>query len=198
MPAPIGKVYQYTLDGQFVAEYECIAEAAQLNNVSPTKINSCVNNKVYQAHKFYWSYKYYIKLPKELIDIIHSNICRTRVYQYDLNGNFIQMWNSVTDVTKDLKLPHGHIGNCLNAIRGKTCKGFLYRTDYYDKLPLEILEQHINIKFKKILQYDLDGKFIKEWNSIRDAKKALKITGISGCITGIKKTAGGFIWKYKE
>lgn len=52
---------------------------------------------------------------------------------------------------------------------------------------------------KTVLQYSLDGKFIREWESA----KATEIEGfdhstISKCCRGKLKTSKGFIWKFKE
>jgi hypothetical protein len=49
---------------------------------------------------------------------------------------------------------------------------------------------------KPILQYDLEGNFIKEWPSTTEAKKHHK-GDIGACCLGKQKTAGGYIWKYK-
>lgn len=51
-----------------------------------------------------------------------------------------------------------------------------------------------------ILQYDLDGNFIREWEGIIDAAKSLNTysTNISRCCQGKFKQAKGFIWKYKD
>lgn len=53
---------------------------------------------------------------------------------------------------------------------------------------------------KTILQYDLHNNFIKEWSSISEAGDKLNIhfTNISSCCLGKYKTAGGFIWRYKN
>lgn len=51
---------------------------------------------------------------------------------------------------------------------------------------------------KPILQFDLKENFIKEWHSITEAKKELGRGDIQGCVLGKAKTAGGFIWKYKN
>lgn len=55
---------------------------------------------------------------------------------------------------------------------------------------------------KKINQYDLDGNFIKTWNSIREAEKELNISNanICKCLKDKKycKSAGGYKWKYKN
>ena len=55
-------------------------------------------------------------------------------------------------------------------------------------------------KAKRVTQYDLNGKFIKTWNCIREAGKVLKICNgdIVKCCKNKKRTAGGYIWKYIE
>ena len=50
---------------------------------------------------------------------------------------------------------------------------------------------------KPILQYDLDGNFIREWSSATDVSKEAQ-ENICQCLKGKRKTAYGFIWKYKE
>lgn len=55
-------------------------------------------------------------------------------------------------------------------------------------------------KTKELLQYDLNGNFIREWKSAVEVEETLKINrkNISQCVTGRNQTAGGFIWKYKK
>lgn len=50
----------------------------------------------------------------------------------------------------------------------------------------------------EILQYDLQGNFIKKWDGAIDAEKTLNISRkqISACLRGKHKSASGFIWKY--
>jgi len=48
---------------------------------------------------------------------------------------------------------------------------------------------------KKVNQYDLEGNFIKEWESISEASKYVK-GDINSFLKGKQKQAGGFIWKY--
>lgn len=52
---------------------------------------------------------------------------------------------------------------------------------------------------KKIIQYNLDGTFIKEWNSITEASKYMNcdISTISLNVREKTKKAKGFIFKYK-
>lgn len=52
---------------------------------------------------------------------------------------------------------------------------------------------------KHILQYDLNGNFIKEWNYMSLAIKELHLDkrSLQRACSGILKTTGGYIWKYK-
>lgn len=53
---------------------------------------------------------------------------------------------------------------------------------------------------KKIIQINVDGTIIKEWDSITDAEMKLKINHgkISMVCRGKRKTAGGYLWKYAD
>lgn len=53
---------------------------------------------------------------------------------------------------------------------------------------------------KPVLQYSLDGTFIKEWESAREVerKTGYKQSNVSRCCCGEYKKAYNFIWKYKE
>lgn len=57
-----------------------------------------------------------------------------------------------------------------------------------------------NLCSKKVLQYDKNGMFIKEWNSMHEIERKLKIFhgSISNCCKNKLKTAGGYVWKYKN
>lgn len=57
-----------------------------------------------------------------------------------------------------------------------------------------------NRNSKCVFQYSLDGAFINEWNSVADIVRKFGYSqgNISQCCLGNKKTAYGFIWKYKE
>ena len=52
---------------------------------------------------------------------------------------------------------------------------------------------------KPVIQYDKQGNFIAEYCSLRQAKRETGISngGISENCNGTRKSAGGFIWKFK-
>jgi hypothetical protein len=51
----------------------------------------------------------------------------------------------------------------------------------------------------EILQYDINGNFIKEWKGMKEAARILNIKppNLTACLKGRQKTCGGFMWKYK-
>lgn len=53
---------------------------------------------------------------------------------------------------------------------------------------------------KSISQFDLQGNFIRDWDSAIQAEQELNLSngGISAVCRGKQKTAYGFIWKFKE
>jgi group I intron endonuclease len=60
--------------------------------------------------------------------------------------------------------------------------------------------QKISMKIRKpILQYDIEGNFIQEFDSAKTAQEitGIKFDNISMALRGKSKTAGGYVWKYK-
>ena len=57
-----------------------------------------------------------------------------------------------------------------------------------------------NKNSKPVMQYSSDGNLVKELNSHWEASQILDINhkSINNCVVGLAKTAGGFIWKYKN
>lgn len=58
----------------------------------------------------------------------------------------------------------------------------------------------VNVHSTAIIQYTLQGEKIREWDKIKDAAEEVNInrSTISRALRGINKSAGGYIWKYKE
>ena len=118
------------------------------------------------------------------------------VYQFDLNRNLINKFNSLTEacIRNDIPLKYmGDITSCCQK-KQKTARGYLWS---YIEVPPP--SSYKNIR-QSILQYDLEGNFIKEYESAQQAGREINKNGnsISDCLNKKQKTAFGFIWKYKE
>lgn len=117
------------------------------------------------------------------------------IYQYDLDGNFIKKWNKPSHASKTLNLNRGWLSVVTDDFT-QTLGGYMWSSKHYENLPPTTKHQS---KKKQVLQYDLNGNLIKEWNSAKDAANSVGIA--VQCITavcrGVNKTSKGFIWKYK-
>ena len=51
---------------------------------------------------------------------------------------------------------------------------------------------------KKVLQFTLDGEFIREWTSARECgRNGFKYPNVAACCRGERKSYKGFMWRYK-
>lgn len=67
------------------------------------------------------------------------------------------------------------------------------------KKSVEVAHKIAIAHHKPIIQYDLNNNLIKEWSSVKEAAESLMKNngGISSALTGVNKTAYGYIWRYK-
>lgn len=88
--------------------------------------------------------------------------------------------------------------NCVDNLEWCTAQ---YNRNYGTSIQRQI-ENQTNRKdcSKVILQYSIDGEFIREWPSGKEVQRQLGFaqTNISACCLGKYKQAYGYIWKYKE
>lgn len=145
---------------------------------------------------------------------------RKKIIQYDLEGNFIKIWDCMSDVTRQLNIETGDL-TCVCQGKQKTAGGFQWKYFIIDnKVKIEAVsyirteefKQNLSIKLKgkpssmkgiykyqPILQYDLEGNFIKEYINPMEAvnNDRKKVKNLITCLKNRQKTAYGFIWKYK-
>lgn len=81
--------------------------------------------------------------------------------------------------------------NCVNNLE--------WCTRAYNNSYNHLRERAATSKRKPILQFDLNGNFIREWSHAREAAETLGLNkrAIYGACTGRLKTSGGFVWKRK-
>lgn len=124
------------------------------------------------------------------------------VNQYSLDGKFIKHWNSIKEVDQVLnKGKRSAIDAVCNNNRGgvKSALGYLWK---YSDDKKEI-KPYKTERVKTVIQCKKDGTIIQEWPRIIDAAHELKIDAAAitkACKNKYKhsKTAGGFIWRYKN
>jgi len=180
-------VLQYNLSGELIKEWDSLKSASKF--YKSTNIANCCRGEVVTACDFIWRYKDEFKE----VDLDRLNYKKRKVSQYDLEGNLIRSFDSIKEAAS-FGFNEGNIQDCCVG-RLKSSKGFIWR--YFEDPPPQ---KYKNKTIKKVIQFSYTGEFIKEWDSIVDVTKELKIGGnsIVTCCKGKYKTAGGFIWKYKN
>lgn len=120
-----------------------------------------------------------------------------KIAQYSKNGQLIKIWNCMTDAANETNTNVSKICECCNGTR-KSSNGFIWK--YVEEDVKESIEVYNDCRDKPVLQYSLDGTFIKEWPSAINASNSLGICAqsICSCRAGKKCSAGGFLWKNKE
>ena len=128
----------------------------------------------------------------------------TPILQFTEDGKFVREWNSMKEAGDTLQISRGNITSCCKGSY-KSAGDFVwrYKTDtvedsiYVGKVGYEASSES---KKKAVIQYSKQGVVIREWSSMKEAGEALEIAreSITRCCKGELKSAGGFIWKYKE
>ena len=85
----------------------------------------------------------------------------------------------------------------INANRISNKKRWTNNRDKQLEIAKKGSEAAILVNSKEVLQYDLQGNFIKEFSSIANAQRKTNVRHISCVCNGKRKRAGGYIWKYK-
>lgn len=111
-------------------------------------------------------------------------------------------------IEQDLIFYYKKLGKSYNITEGgegvaglrhsEDCKRRLREANIGKKLSDEIKEKMSLSRRKPIVQYSKDGTYIKEYNSTIQAVEETGIDGgsISKVLSGKRKSAGGYIWKY--
>jgi group I intron endonuclease len=115
------------------------------------------------------------------------------VYQYSIeDGNLISKYDCLENAANAVGSKKTSIGNACTG-QNKTCKGYIW--SYSSTYPMNLTDE----RRKPIIQMDLDGRILHEYNSVAEASRTSGVskTCISRVCRGERKQSGGFLWKYK-
>ncbi len=120
------------------------------------------------------------------------------ITQYSLNGDKIHTFPSVQDAAKAIGASVSSLSQCA-LMRTKESCGFIWRYVDYDRLPSSQMPEKTHALSKSVHQYDKNGNYIRSFDSISEAAKAISRTTTSLC-TALKNgtSCAGYKWKYAD
>lgn len=181
------EIAQYTLEGQFIRTWNSINEAQQMLNLNSISQNLIGKSKY--CGNFQW--KYYTGNENNIDPVIPKE---KSVYQFDLQGNLIRRWKSISEASQQFKNPNSakvSIGNNCNK-RTNQSLGFYW--SFKNKF-----EFRTNQHYSAVAKYNDYGEFIESYTSIKEAADLNNIKSSSNIISAIQgkqKRCGGFRWRY--
>lgn len=169
----------------------------EINHKDEDKTNNRVDNLEWCDHWYNIHYGTGIERGKEAM--------KKDVNQYDKQGNFIKCWHGVSSAASALKIDSSCIVRCCNG-ETRTYRGFiwLYVDDpaLEDKLSARLawLGEGHHARYGQetpIRQYTLDGIFVAEYPSLREAERVVGANSghLSKRLKKVKSVRSkGYLW----
>lgn len=136
------------------------------------------------------------------------------VDEFDLNGNFIRKWDCISSAARNLNIFSANIAKaCKSKQHQASGKLFFYANTVTEDFVKDFCKKKLYKKRRKypishalkqqhaVNQYDMNGNFIRRWDSINEAGKAIGLKSKSNivmCCQGKYKHCKHFIWRYAE
>ena len=198
-------ILQYNLQGNYIQTFKNAPEAAKQIGISESAIRSVCQGRSKSAGGYQWK-DFTLNFPLQ-IDSLESNLSlnKKRVNQYNLKGELINRFDSIHEASRYTNIQVTGISRVCHE-KGKTTAGkYQWRFEGDTDVPMNIEKPlkkppKVSKTHLSVIQYDKQYNFIKEWNTIKEVAKTLGIrtTSIVYVCEGKQKTAGGYIWRYKN
>jgi hypothetical protein len=205
----VREVYQYSLDGKYIATFKNIDEASNTLNIYKSAIGNCLSKMTKSAGNFAW---YDTKLDnieqkseneektevKKLdIQFLKRKETKKTVYCYDLKGKLLHEFLGLEEASEKTGVDKKAISVCcLGKDNRKKTGNYQFR---YEKINDEDIPEYVRTKgdtAKKVFKFDSNGEVLASYNSIREASKLTDTdrSALSKCILKKGLTAGNHKW----
>lgn len=179
------EIAQYSLDGKFIRTWSSIKEAQEALNLNSIYNNISGNSKY--CGDYIW--RKYTGDTSNIEPVVKKEKV---VYQFDLQGNLLKVWKSLTEATKQFSntdsAKSAIHNNCVNIVR--QAYGYYWSfKNKFDYKPYGVA----------VAKYNDEGIFLESYHSITHAAISNNIansSNIIAAISGRQKRCGGFRWRY--
>lgn len=181
-------VFEYDLNGNYIRKYKSTTDIINKYNISRTTLNRAIQGGYKVLDKYYYSRTFTEKF--EFIKPIKTR--NSKIYLYNTNGEFYKEFESPLDCARFFgEKSSSKISTALRL--GRLYKN--YQVSLEKVSQMKVIKP-INQK-QKVDQFDLDGKFIKTWESITAAKLVYG-EGVRKCVKGLNKHCKNYIFKLRS
>ena len=193
-------LYIFDLEKNLLGEFDSLQEAEKEGFGNYECISQCLRNiegynsvkgniPCFDINEFEERKRKYIK------GLSKGKLLNT-ISKYSLDGDFLNTYYTYSDAAKSCNLKsRDGIKKCCE-LKYKQAGGFQWRFGN-DTSNIGKCNKSKHIQNKSVNQYDLQGNFIKSWNSCSEAAETLNLKRSNINIAASKeKSSGGYIWKY--
>lgn len=123
------------------------------------------------------------------VSILVNNVFKNKRVSRLVAQEFVENPNQYTFVNH---IDENRKNNNVNNLEWCSIK---YNNNYGNRI-----EKYKKARYKPINQYNINGTFVKRWNSIKEIAQKLNISqsGIVNCAKGKFKQFKGYIWEYAK
>ena len=154
--------YAFDKNGVLLKRFISLNDALKFcSGLDVDNIRKNLNGQLKSAYGYIWSYE-------KIVNTYKSKNWKS-IAQYDLNGDLVEIFNTIRDAAKNINDTDKNLWGALNRPEVKQLKGFMWK--YVDEnFELKIKSYLDQIPFK-IIQYDLKHNKINEYASIEEASR---------------------------
>lgn len=187
------EVYKIDIKTNNIIEcYGSATAAAVANNLDLSGLTKACRKEASNCGGFKWSYKE--NYDRDYIKNIKIKPFKQEIYQIEPSSKeIINKFDSISEASQKTGINASCISAALSG-RYFTSGGFGWcYTDKYE-------EYEPRLSTKQVIQMDKNENIIKIWNSAKDAAEYIggNSNTIRSSCRGVRKTAYGFKWKYKN
>lgn len=187
-------VAQVLSSGKVVASYKSIQDAEDAINIPYGSIKRAIHSKSHYANGFFW---YKNEDNQYCVGSFIGEQRRndiTAVYQFNLRGEPIQSFNSITEAERRTGVNHAKISAVCSG-RRKSAGGYIWS---YSSATGPYISAKSTHKRRAVIQLDMDGNAIRTYHSASNAAEELGLhqSLISKCCNGQRKSTGGYQWAF--
>ena len=126
----VRKIAQYDMKGNIIRIWNCIADAGRELGIDVSSIAKCCKGQYSKSGEFIWKY-IEDELTEEELSLRNKDKRERLVAQYSLSGEFICVFNSITEASLKTGIYRNGIYRCCNGLRNNA-GGFIWK--HYDDI----------------------------------------------------------------